>query len=128
MKKFIASLIVLAAVNSCVAMNKSCRSHKNNPVITSKEIIKTSSKENIRIKLQNAGLSFFCNESKIDEKLGDQSIEPVTIVGYVNGYLKDLGYGNNSILQPTIIKIIINNDEVVYNRLMKTGWINKDIY
>lgn len=123
MKKFIASLLVLGAVNNCVAMNKSHCSHKNKPLITSSEVIKTPSKENIRINLHHVGLDHFCAQSKIDEKLADQKLSPVTIVGYINGYLKECGYEPDSSAQSKIVKIMINND-TIYNQLIQTRWIS----
>jgi hypothetical protein len=126
-KKFIAFLILLAAGNSCVAMNENRLSNENGScdLITYTRLIKTPSKENIKINLQVAGFGYFCEQSKIDENLGDRYLEPVTIIGYVNGYLKELGYANDSNAQPRIIKIIIDND-AVYKRLMRTGWVNSD--
>jgi hypothetical protein len=114
-KKLIAPLIILAAVNSCIAMDK------NEPIITYVGTIKIPSKKAINLELQKVGLGCFKNTSITD--IADTTLHPVTVVGHVNGVLKEQGFENDSIVQPKLVKILISNAHI-YRELERNKWIN----
>jgi hypothetical protein len=122
MIKFSLSLTLLMAGNSCIAMHHQTDAKKR----LSNALITVPSKEVIIEKLGKIGLGLFAkNIAEKTTTLAGEKLPPITIVGHVNGWLKEDNYNNDSSLQPKIVKILINN-ESIYNQLAEMNWLNLD--